>query len=150
MANEVALAVAAEVSIVESIMQLTAPAGEAITPGAPVRFDANGDFVNGNATNATENAIWGIATGKRAWVAGEPLTAVRIGVLDGFVFTSDAYGATIYLSDTDARLSTVVGTTRLVIGHVVPGTANLRGVAKDKMLAVCIVDDEAYIDLDVS
>lgn len=142
---DIALTTAAKVSIVESIVQLDGVAGEAITPGAPVRYDTNGAFVNGNATSTTENAIQGIATGKAAIAAGMPMTVIRVGVLDGFDFSSQAYGAPIFVSETDARLADASGTTIVVAGHVIAGNANLRGVARDKLLAVNIVDDLAYV-----
>ncbi|MGE0541221.1 MAG: hypothetical protein AB7R89_13690 [Dehalococcoidia bacterium] len=143
---DIALTTAAEVSIVESTKQATLPAGEAITPGAPVRISTTGYFVNGNATDTTENAIYGIATGKRAVIAGEMVTAVRIGVLSGFTLTSQAYGAPIFVSDTDARLADAAGTTVLVAGHVIPAWGQLLGGSPDKLLDVCIVDDLAYVD----
>lgn len=143
---DIALKTAATVEIVESTKQLTLPAGEAITPGAPVRISATGTFLNGNGSDTTENAIYGIATGTRAVVAGEPITAVRIGVLDGFTFTSQAYGAPIYASDTDARLGDAAGTTTLVVGHVIPAWGQLLGGNADKLLDVCIIDDLAFVD----
>lgn len=134
---DIALTTAAQVSIVESIEQLTAPASEAITPGAPVRFvTSTGRFANANATTAAEGRIYGIATGKRAWAAGETLTAVRIGVLDGFTLAGD-YGSSVYASDTDARLADAPGAAlNIPIGMVVPGFANLLAASADKMLAV--------------
>ncbi len=144
---DIALAVAAEVSIVQSVVQFDGVAGEALTPGAPVRYDTNGAFVNGNASSTTENNIEGIVTGKAAIAAGWPVTVLKIGVLDGFTF-SQAYGAPIFLSDTDGRLGDVAGTTALVVGKVIAGNANLRGVARDKLLFVNVtVDDTAFIDL---
>ena len=142
---DIALATAAEVSIVQSIAQLDGVAGEALVPGAPVRYDANGAFVNANATDTTENAIQGIVTGKAAIAAGWPVTVIRQGVLDGFTF-SQAYGVPIFLSDTDARLADAAGTTVVVVGHVIAGNANLRGVARDKLLFVNISDDLAFVD----
>jgi hypothetical protein len=149
MANEIALVTANQVTIVESIMQTTAPAGEAITPGAPVRFDANGAFVNGNATDATENNLYGIATGKKAIPAGWPVTAIRIGVLDGFALTAMAYGDPVYVSDTDARLSTVTGTTKAIVGMVIPATANVLGAARDKLMSINVLSSVAFVDTTV-
>lgn len=142
MAN-IALTVAAEVSIVESIMQIDGVAGEALVPGAPVRYDTNGAFVNGNATTTTENAIVGIVTGKAAIASGWPVTVLRIGVLSGYTLAG-AYGSAVYVSDTDATLADSAGTTVLIVGHVIAGNANLRGVARDKLLLVNILDDLAF------
>lgn len=146
MANEIALVTANQVSIVESIEQLTAPAGEAITPGAPVRFDANGNFVNGNATTTTENNLYGIATGMKPIPAGWPVTALRRGVLDGFNVGGLAYGAAVFVSDTDARLSTVAGTTSMIVGMVVPAAANVLGTARDKLVAVNVIHASTFVD----
>lgn len=130
---DIAVATAGVIRIVESIQQDTQPAGEAIVAGAPVRYDTNGAFVNGNGTTATEAACYGIATKSAA--TGEAVTAVRQGVLDGFTF-SQAYGARIYISDTDARLGDVAGTTSVLVGRVIPGRATALGSAADKLLHV--------------
>ena len=130
---DIAVATAGTIRIVESIKQLTAPAGEAIVAGAPVRFDTNGKFVNGNGTTTTEAAIYGIATFSVA--ANEPVTAVKSGVLDGFTFTQ-AYGAQIFVSDTDARLGDAAGTVSVVVGRVIPAWGQSLGTAADKILEV--------------
>jgi len=135
MAN-IALATANTVSIVESIHQMTLPAAEAITPGAPVRLDTStGKFTNANGSSSGEARVWGIATGKKAIPAGWPVTVIRRGVLDGFTF-SQAYDAAIYLSDTDGRLADAAGTVSTVVGRVIPATANLTGASYDKLLSV--------------
>lgn len=132
----IALAVANTVSIVESIHQMTLPAAEAITPGAPVRIDTStGKFTAANGTAAGEARVWGIATGKKAIPAGWPVTAIRRGVLDGYTF-SQAYDAAIYLSDTDATLADSAGTVSVVVGRVIPATAVTTGTAYDKLLSV--------------
>ena len=83
MAN-LALVTANQVHIVESIQQMTLPAAEAITPGAPVRIDtATGRFTNANGSSAGEARVWGIATGEKAIPDGATVTAIRRGVLDG-------------------------------------------------------------------
>lgn len=134
---DIAVATANRVEIVESIMQATLPAVEAILAGAPVRIDTAGKFANGNGTNATEAAIYGIATHTVA--AGESLTALRSGVLDGFTF-SQAYGAAIYVSDTDGRLGDAAGTVSVKAGSVIPGWSQLIGTAADKLLLVQFVN----------
>lgn len=130
---DIALITASRVEIVESIHQATLVAAEAITAGAPVRQDTAGKFTNSNGTTTTEAAIYGIAT--ETVTAGLPLTAIRRGVLDGFTFTQ-AYGASIFLSDTDGRLADAAGTVSTVIGRVIAGTATTLGTAYDKLLSV--------------
>lgn len=137
MAN-LALVTAHKVHIVESIVQMTLPAAEAIEPGAPVRIDtATGRFTNANGSAAGEARAWGIATGDResAIPAGWPVTAVRRGVLEGYNLTQ-AYDAAIYLSDTDGTLADTAGTVSTVVGRVIPATATTLGTAYDKLLSI--------------
>lgn len=132
----ITLSQTARVSVVESIHQMTLPAAEAITPGAPVRLDTtSGKFTASNGTTAAEARVWGIAVGMHVIPAGMPVTAVRRGVLDGYAF-SQAYDAAIYLSDTDATLADAAGTVSTVVGRVIPGTSTTLGTAFDKLLSV--------------
>jgi hypothetical protein len=130
---DIAVASAGRIRIVESIVQATLVAAETIVAGAPVRIDTSGKFTNSNGTSTTEARTYGIAT--RSVAAGEALTAVKVGVLDGFTF-SQAYDAIIYVSDTDGRLADAAGTTSKIAGRVLPGTATTLGTAYDKVLSV--------------
>ena len=124
----------ARLDVVESIHQMTLPAAEAVTAGAPVRIDTTGGtFTNANGSSAAEARVWGIAT--RTVAAREPVTAIRRGVLDGFDLTQ-AYDAAVYVSDTDGRLGDTAGTVSTVIGRVIPATAVPLGTAYDKLLSV--------------
>lgn len=144
---DIALVTANKVHIVGApAVQLTAPAGEALSPGDPVRLNTSGQFVKGNASSTTENNIWGIATGQKAIPANWPVTVVRIGILDGFNFTDQDHGEAIYLSNTDATLADSAGTTTLIVGTVVPGWGELLGSAPKKLLYVQITDDLAFVD----
>jgi hypothetical protein len=131
---DIAVATAGRVEIVgKPTIQATYPAAETIAAGAPVRIDTAGKFTNSNGTTTTENRIYGIAT--HSANAGEALTAVRKGVMDGFTF-SQAYDAIIYLSDTDGRLADAAGTVSTIVGRVVPAWGQLVGTAADKLLFV--------------
>lgn len=132
MAN-IAVATAGVIRVVESIQQDTQTAVEAILAGAPVRYDTDGKFTNGNGTSASEAACYGVAT--KSVAAGEAVTAVRQGVLDGYTF-SQAYGARIYLSDTDGTLGDTAGTVSVLVGRVIPGRATALGAAADKLLHI--------------
>jgi hypothetical protein len=133
--SAIALVTADRVEIGESIRQMTLPAAEAITAGAPVRLDTStGKFTNSNGSTAPEARIWGIAT--RTVVAGEPLTAIRNGVMDGWDLSGLAYDAAVYVSDTDGRLDTAAGTVSTVVGRVIPATGTTLGTAFDKVLSV--------------
>lgn len=131
----ISLTTADKVEVVESILQATLPAAEAIVAGAPVRIDTAGKFTNANGTTTTENDLYGIAT--KTVPAGMALTAIRKGVMDGFVLAG-AYWALVYVSDTDGRLGDVAGTASKVAGRVFPGWSQTLGVAADKILFVDI------------
>lgn len=144
MAN-IAVASAGRIRIVESIIQDTKIALEAIVAGAPVRKDtATGKFTNANATTAAEARVWGIA--KESVAAGMPVTAIRLGVLDGYTLTSQAYDAAIYLSDTDGRLADAAGTVSAPVGRVIAGTATTLGTAYDKLLFVDCSVAEGFVN----
>jgi len=135
MAN-IALITANRVEVVETTVQMTLPAAETITPGQAVRIDTTtGKFTAANGTAAGEARIWGIAVGTHQVTAGLPVTAIRIGVLDGFTF-SQAYDAAIYLSDTDGRLADAAGTVSVIVGRIIPGNAEVLGTAMTKIMQV--------------
>jgi hypothetical protein len=117
--------------------QATYPAAEAIVAGAPIRLDtSNGRFTNANASSAAEARATHIATHSAA--AGEAVTGIRRGLLDGFVLDALAYDAAVYLSNTDGRLADAAGTTPVTVGRVVPGFATTLGTAADKLLDVLL------------
>lgn len=132
-----ALVTADQVSVVESIEQMTLPAAEAIEAGAPVRIDTStGKFTNANGTTAAEARVYGIAV--KSVAAGMPVTAIRRGVLDGFDLSSQAYDLAIYLHDTDGTLSDGTGdsTVDVAIGRVIPAHSQSVGSVLDKLLLV--------------
>ena len=86
----IAVTTAGYLSVVESREQMTLPAAAAILAGDTVSIDSNGKFVKGDADGAgLLTTIYGIAL--RSVAAGEPVTAVRRGVLSGWTFGSTAY-----------------------------------------------------------
>lgn len=143
MAN-ISLVTADRVNVVESVVQDTRVAAEAIEAGAAVRVDTtNGHFTNAKATDATEGRVWGIAV--RSVSAGQPVTVIRLGRMDGFDFDSQDYDDDIYLADTDGVLADAAGTVKIVIGQVVVGQYNTLGNAHDKMLFVNCTNTPAYL-----
>lgn len=118
-------------------VQKTLTAAEAITAGAPVRIDTAGKFTNANGTTTTEAAAYGAALG--TVIAGEAVTAVREGMLDGYDL-SGAYWSAVYLSDTDGRLGDSAGTVSTLVGRVVPAWGQPLGSAADKLLEVRFPD----------
>jgi hypothetical protein len=137
---DIALVTANKVEIVESFEQMTLPTAETVHPGQVARVDASlGKFTKGNVSSATEEAIYGIATGGVANVAGQPITCIRKGVLDGFDLSGLDYWAPVYLSATDGGLADApddYGDT--IVGRVIPGTSTTLGTAYDKLLLVDI------------
>jgi hypothetical protein len=136
MAN-ISVVTAGKMSVMEPIDQATGVAAETIAAGAPVRLDTSlGTYANGNGTTAPEARVIGIAL--RSVIAGEALTILKRGLLDGFDLSGLAYDAAVYVSDTDARLADAAGTVTLIVGRVVPGHAQSLGVAPDKLLRVAL------------
>lgn len=133
--TDIALTTTARVNVVESIVQMTLPAAEAITAGMAVRIDTStGKFTKANGSSAGEARIYGIAV--RSVASGFPVTAVRKGVMDGYDLSGLAYDAAVYLSDTDGTLADGAGTTSVTVGRVIPGTSEALGTANSKLLFV--------------
>jgi len=133
----ISLVTANKVEIVESILQLTLPTAEVVSPGAAARLDTStGKLTKANGTTAPEARILGIATGAVANIAGQPVTAIKKGVIDGYDLSGLAYDAPVYLSDTDGALDTAAGTVSTVVGRVIPGASTTLGTAFDKLLLV--------------
>lgn len=132
---DLALVTADRVRIVESIEQMTLPAAEAITAGMAVRVDpTTGRFTKANGSAAGEARIWGIAD--QTVIAGQTLTAIRRGVMDGWDLDGLDYDDPVYLSNTDGILADTAGTVSTVIGRVIPGTSATLGNAYDKLLHI--------------
>ena len=126
----------AGIAVAESFEQCTLIAAEAINPGQAVRIDpASGRFTLANATSASEARVYGIAVGSHAIPSGYPLTAIRRGVLSGFTLNG-LYDSALYLSNTDGALADAAGTVSVVVGRVLPGTAQTLGSALAKLLLV--------------
>ena len=113
------------VSVVESIIQYTAPAEEAIVGGRYVRLNTTSGTVEyGNGTSAAEARRGGIAIASAA--AGQAVTVLVLGTIDlGSIFSAAAYDSSVFLSDTDGRLANGDdGTVMRYVGKVVPGWGN--------------------------
>lgn len=130
-----ALTTANRVEVVK-VFEMLPPliAAEAIVAGAPIRIDTNGKATNGNGTSTTENNVKGIAT--KTVAAGQAVTALKKGIMDGYAFGSTAYAAPVYVSDTDGTLADAAGTASKTVGYVFPGNAVTLGTASDKLLMV--------------
>lgn len=148
---DISLTTASRVEVVVSDEQIEGVAQEAITAGAPITIVPSSTgaakFVNSDANSGTAHLKTIAAIATRTVAAGEALTGLKRGILSGFDFSSQAYHAPIYVSDTVGRLADAAGTTSLQIGRVEPAFGNLAGAAADKYLRV---DISSLIDLDVS
>jgi len=112
--------------------QVESTLGETLVAGDAVRWDTNGKFTGSNATDATEGNFVGILL--TGGVANEPATAITHGEIAGFDVSGLAFGASVYLSDTDKTLADAAGTVSTVVGKVYPGLAS--SPTRDKILKV--------------
>lgn len=127
--------------VVEDECSRTFIAGETIVGGAPVYIDGTtGKVYNADANASGKFDPYGIAV--RGVTAGNPVTVVRKGTIGGFDFTSQNYGAPIYLSDTVGTLADTKSTTHgVLIGRVVPQYGNTRSGSLAKVLELDIKAD---------
>jgi len=115
-------------------MEPDGPVNEVVTAGKPVRVDATtGFYTPGNATTTTENALKGIAVNTGDY-ANATIGVMKRGILDiGNALSAVAYGATVFLSDTDGTLADTAGTVSTIVGYVIPGFGS---TTPDKLLLV--------------
>lgn len=120
--------------IVEWSDKFDAPSNE-VFGFEPVRFHTDGTVTPANGTDSTESNFCGFATVESDRI-GQAITVVRNGLLDiGNALSGVAFGAPIYISDTDGTLSDSAGdsTVDVIIGRVVPGWGS---ATADKLLRV--------------
>lgn len=131
---DIALVTADKIELIESIQQLTLVAGEAITAGESVRINTSGQWENADASSSGVADAYGMAL--HTVVAGQAVTAVRRGKVDGFDVSGVAYWAKLYLSDTDNTgvLGTTAGTVSVVVARVIPVTGTGPGNNPDKVI----------------
>lgn len=115
------------VRVVESVVQATLPVNEAVSAGQAVRIDpASGQFTPANASSDAEAAAYGIALASQQ--AGLPVTALRLGVMEGFDLSAQSYGADVFLGTADGGLDdaapTATGSVSVVAGFIIPATAD--------------------------
>jgi hypothetical protein len=138
----IALTTADTVHVVESIEQMTLPAAAATEAGAPVAIDTAGKFVAADADGSgTLPITYGIAT--RSVAAGEPVTAVRRGVLAGWNFTGVDYWTNVLLADTAGEITVTSsesngGSADVIIGRVIPVWDHLIGGTPSKAVLLTL------------
>ncbi|HEV7299013.1 MAG TPA: hypothetical protein VGN72_06565 [Tepidisphaeraceae bacterium] len=128
----VATTTAGRIEVVEWGEQDNGVAAADITAGTFVRKDTSGKWIQSLATSATNAA--GARLALRTVKAGEALTGMKNGVVSGYTVTQ-AYNASLYLSDT-GTLADTAGTTSVVVGRVLEGTAVAPGTAYDKNVRI--------------
>lgn len=132
---DLALASSGRMRLVASIEQLTLVAAEAITIGQAVRLDTTtGKATKANASGAAEADFFGIAM--RSVQAGEAVTVLHRGILDGFDLSGMDYSESVFLSNTDGALADAAGSETFIVGRVIPAMATTLGTAYDKLLLI--------------
>ena len=126
-----------KVSPVYVVEQFTAPSGIAIANGVAVRVETTtGKLLKANAATAPNAAVKGISL-SNATPAGMPTTVVRKGIVNvGDALDALAFGASVFLSDTDGLLADTAGTVSTKVGEVVAGFNADAGLSPDKLLRI--------------
>src|SRR5262245_8574536 len=125
----------AKMDVIESIEQATLIAASAITAGMAVGIDSNGKFAPASDATAGAAALfYGIATSSAA--AGQAVTAIAQGIVGGFVLSSQAFKAAVFLNGTSGGIGDAAGTSSKVIGEVVPVRSQQPGSNPDKALRI--------------
>lgn len=109
--------------------QHTAPALETFNAGQYIRLDpSTGQWVKGNATSAAEIGD-GFFAGSSAANVGDTVTGYKRPCLFdvGGALAGLNFGASVYVSDTDATFADAAGTVSKVAATVVPGFADTTG-----------------------
>lgn len=136
---DIALTTDNKIDVVESIVQDTQPAGAGgVSAGDAVRYNSVGRFVKADTTAAANARAFGIAT--RTAIEGEAVTAIRKGVLDGYVLDALAYGADVFLARTTGRVAdatdATAGAVNKTLGQVIPLRSSRISAGADKGLYV--------------
>jgi hypothetical protein len=120
--------------VVESLDQLTLIASVAVTALQPITINSSGQWVLADADAAGTATNVHIAT--KTVAAGQPLTGLRHGVLDGYDLTSLAFNAPVYVSADAGSLADAAGSNGGIIGRVVPALGAPLGGTANKLLKV--------------
>jgi len=121
-------------NVEESFEQMTLIAAADLNAGTPVYVDSNGKFAEADASAAGTADVYGITV--RKVKAGQAVTAVARGVLSGFDFSAQSFGAQIFLSDTAGKVADAAGTVSKRVGRVIPAHGQPRGSSLAKLLQV--------------
>jgi len=123
------LAPVARVNLLEHLgerTEVSVPAGAALAPGAPSRFDDDGKAVAASAAAAGTADVYGLNATRGVNQANITCQIVRRGKValydaDGANVLADVpFGALVYASNTAGRLADAAGTVDVPLGRVVP------------------------------
>ncbi len=138
----IAVTTAGTVHVVESLEQATLPAAAALLAGNVVYIDANGAFDKCDADGAALIAVpYGVAT--RSVAAGEPVTAIRRGVMTGWTWSTTPYWTAVLVSDTAGEITVTSSESNgasadVALGKVIPIHDHLIGGTPEKALLICL------------
>lgn len=130
--------------------QYTFEASEQISVGQVFRYDATtGKAEKANGTTVAESGqvtaggTFGINFISELFIcidparqAGNPVTGLKKGELDGYDLSALSFGQKVYISDTDGTLADTVGTITTHVGRVRPAPYTGVPSGADRVLAV--------------
>lgn len=116
--------------------QMTHEAAEAIALGQVYRLDTNGKAVKAAAGSAGTAGTELFIAIDAALQAGNTVTGLSNGLLDGYNLDSQAYGAQIFLSNTTGTLADAAGTVSVAVGRVTSSPFTGAPSGADKVLSV--------------
>jgi hypothetical protein len=111
-AAKVAVANHCEAEIFDVTLAATVTAGQALY------LTSAGTYGVADANDSGKQQVRGIAL--KGGAAGQTIPMCKKGALYGFTLTSQAYDASIYLSDTAGALADAAGTMTVCVGRVIP------------------------------
>lgn len=117
-------------------VQRTHEAAERIDAGQAYRLDANGKAVKAaaGAAGTAGPELWVVIDGARQ--AGNPVTGVSAGLIEGFNLDALAFGAQVFLSNTSGAVADAAGTVSVAVGRVTSAAYTGTPSGADKLLAV--------------
>jgi hypothetical protein len=115
---------------VGQVFRISLTTGKAEKANASTLVESGQVTTAGNYTSELFIAIDG------ARQAGNAVTGMKKGELDGYNLDALAFGAPVYISNTDGMLADAVGTTTTMVGRVRPAPYTGTPSGADKVLAV--------------
>lgn len=133
---DLAVRTSGDIHVEESIMQDTKPSAVALSAGQLVYEDNNGKWALADADlSAAAADAYGIVV--KSVPANFGVTAVRLGVLDGFNLDSQAPGTKLYNSNTAGAIADAApGVNGKQVGRVTSAWHQLLGNAADRLFLV--------------